>query len=106
MDDSVAREVTLGAVSSYRTWMQRYADMTHLDVWYAMIDARTVLDLFSPSDRRVTKRTLDKVAFTQSRGRGPSSSRRWWTVDERSLPIRRSSRGSTRIEPSPNNFPT
>ena len=61
MDDAAARVVTMDAVGSYRTWMQRYSEMTHLEVWYAMLDGRTVLDLFSPSDRRVTKRTIDKA---------------------------------------------
>jgi uncharacterized protein (DUF2252 family) len=61
MDDASARAVAVSAVGAYRTWMQRYSEMTHLDVWYASIDAQTVLDLFQPSDRRVTKRTIDKA---------------------------------------------
>jgi len=61
MDDAAARVVTMAGVRSYRTWMQRYSEMTHLEVWYAMLDARALLDLFSPSDRRVTKRTIDKA---------------------------------------------
>ena len=60
-DDAEARVVTMAAVGSYRTWMQRYSEMTHLEVWYAMLDAGTVLDLFSPSDRRVTQRRIDKA---------------------------------------------
>jgi uncharacterized protein (DUF2252 family) len=61
MDEATARVVTLAAVGSYRTWIQRYSEMTHLDVWYAMLDAQALVDLFSPSDRRVTKRTIDKA---------------------------------------------
>jgi uncharacterized protein (DUF2252 family) len=66
MDDAAARVVTMAAVASYRTWMQRYSEMTHLEVWYAMLDARTVLDLFSPSDRRVTKRKIVDKALTRN----------------------------------------
>ena len=35
--------------------------MTHLDVWYAMLDAQELLDLMAPSDRRNTKRAIDKA---------------------------------------------
>ena len=42
-----------GAAAAYRTWMARYAEMTHLDVWYARLAAASLLDLMVPSDRRV-----------------------------------------------------
>jgi uncharacterized protein (DUF2252 family) len=61
MDDDTARGITLAGVASYRTWMRRYSEMTHLDVWYSMLDAHTISDLFSPTDRRATKRTFDKA---------------------------------------------
>jgi len=48
-------------VAAYRNWIERYAEMTHLDVWYAKLAAEELLDLMTPSDRRVTKRVLDKA---------------------------------------------
>jgi uncharacterized protein (DUF2252 family) len=57
-------EQTVAAVSaaaSYRGWVTRYAEMTHLDVWYAKLEAQSLLDLMAPSDRRSTKRVIDKA---------------------------------------------
>lgn len=49
------------SAESYRTWMQRYSEMTHLEVWYARLDAKNLLDLMSPSDRRVTNKSITKA---------------------------------------------
>jgi uncharacterized protein (DUF2252 family) len=51
----------MAAVRSYRGWMQRFAAMTHLDVWYVGLAARELLDLMAPSDRRGTKRAIEKA---------------------------------------------
>jgi len=56
-----ARGAALDSVRSYRQWMQRYSEMTHLEVWYAKVDAKDLLDLMDPSERRATKRQLNKA---------------------------------------------
>ena len=48
-------------VRAYRGWMDQYAALTHLDVWYAKLKAQGLLDLMAPSDRRTTKRVIDKA---------------------------------------------
>jgi len=57
--DQVAAAVA--SVGAYRGWIGRYADMTHLEVWYAALDAQELLDLMAPSDRRRTKKVIDKA---------------------------------------------
>jgi uncharacterized protein (DUF2252 family) len=55
---------TAAAVASaqaYRTWLERYAEMTQLDVWYAKLDAQNLLDLMSPTDRRSAKASITKA---------------------------------------------
>ncbi len=58
-DDQTAAATS--AVRAYRTWIEQYAGMTHLDVWYAKLDAQELLDLMAPSDRRSTKRVISKA---------------------------------------------
>jgi hypothetical protein len=48
-------------VRSYRVWTSRYAERTNLDAWYANLDAEELLDLMSPSQRRVSRRTLESA---------------------------------------------
>lgn len=42
-DRITARRSVLDAVAQYRDWTDRYAQMTHLQVWYARIDVRELL---------------------------------------------------------------
>jgi uncharacterized protein (DUF2252 family) len=43
-DRLTARRSVLDAVAQYRDWMERYSAMTHLEVWYARIDVRELLE--------------------------------------------------------------
>lgn len=43
-DRLTARRSVLEAVAQYRDWTERYSTMTHLQVWYARIDVRELLD--------------------------------------------------------------
>ncbi len=53
-----ARAAALSAATAYRSWMARYAGRTHLEIWYASIDAERLIDLANPSDRRTARRRL------------------------------------------------
>jgi uncharacterized protein (DUF2252 family) len=55
------RRCAEATVRSYRVWTSRYAEQTNLDAWYANLDAEELLDLMSPSQRRVTRRTLESA---------------------------------------------
>jgi uncharacterized protein (DUF2252 family) len=61
MAPSQARSAAVASAAAYRHWIERYSEMNPLDVWYAKLDARELLDLMQPSDRRLAKRTLDKA---------------------------------------------
>jgi len=43
-DRITARRAVLDAVAQYRDWMERYSAMTHLEVWYARIDVRELIE--------------------------------------------------------------
>lgn len=43
-DRITARRAVLDAVAQYRDWMERYSQLTHLEVWYARIDVRELLE--------------------------------------------------------------
>jgi uncharacterized protein (DUF2252 family) len=55
------RRAAMRAVTSYRDWMQRYADMTHLEVWYARIEMQDLLETMRASQRRDEARALQKA---------------------------------------------
>lgn len=61
-DAVTARRGVLEAVASYRDWTERYAGMTHLDVWYAHIEASDLMDSMNASEDRRVQRSLAKVA--------------------------------------------
>jgi len=61
LSSTAARRLAVAAARSYRRWAHSYADMTHLEVWYARLDARQLLDLMAPSDRIGVQRTLTKA---------------------------------------------
>jgi uncharacterized protein (DUF2252 family) len=56
-----ARTAAAEGVRAYREWMHRYAEMTHLEVWYASLNAESLTDLMSPSDRLAARKTIDKA---------------------------------------------
>jgi uncharacterized protein (DUF2252 family) len=58
---ATTRRAAMRAVNTYRDWMQRYADMTHLEVWYARIEMQDLLDTMRPSDRKVESRLVEKA---------------------------------------------
>ena len=58
---SDTRRAVLEAVAAYRDWMQRYADMTHLEVWYARIEMRDLLDTMEAFRRKDEVRLLEKA---------------------------------------------
>jgi uncharacterized protein (DUF2252 family) len=62
LDAVGARRAVIAAVSSYRDWMERYSAMTHLEVWYARLDASELLELLGPSQRRVGQQRLRSIA--------------------------------------------
>ncbi|MEI8238584.1 MAG: DUF2252 family protein, partial [Actinomycetota bacterium] len=53
-------QAVLGCVNAYRDWMARYADMTHLDVWYARIEVRDIVEQLDNETRKVTEAGLQK----------------------------------------------
>jgi uncharacterized protein (DUF2252 family) len=60
--DAVAtRRAVLEAVAAYRDWMERYAGLTHLEVWYRRIEVSDLLDTMSPSYRKRMSRQVDKA---------------------------------------------
>ena len=62
-DRLTARRAVLEAVAQYRDWTERYAAMTHLQVWYAKIDVRELLDTSAASAaaQRRAQRYLTKA---------------------------------------------
>jgi len=60
--DAIAtRRAVLDAVAAYRDWMERYAAMTHLEVWYARIEMRDLLDTVTAARRKDATRLIEKV---------------------------------------------
>jgi uncharacterized protein (DUF2252 family) len=65
-DRVICEESARAVVQSYRTRMREYAEMNYLDVWYARIDERNVLDA-SPSPM-ARKRRKQIIAKAKKRG--------------------------------------
>jgi uncharacterized protein (DUF2252 family) len=61
MTPKQARTAATEGVRAYREWMHRYAEMTHLEVWYASLNAESLADLMSPSDRLLARKTINKA---------------------------------------------
>jgi uncharacterized protein (DUF2252 family) len=61
LSGAATRRAALRAVETYRDWLQRYADMTHLEVWYARIEMQDLLDTMRPSERKVESRLVEKA---------------------------------------------
>jgi uncharacterized protein (DUF2252 family) len=62
LTEEAARATVVACVGAYRQWMRRYSEMTHLDVWYASLDADSLRDLMAKSDRRSVDLTLQRAA--------------------------------------------
>jgi uncharacterized protein (DUF2252 family) len=61
-DRALCEESARAVVKSYRKRIREYAEMSYLDVWYARIDERDVLNaLPSPMARKRTKQTIAKA---------------------------------------------
>jgi uncharacterized protein (DUF2252 family) len=60
-DPVATRRAVLDAVGAYRDWMERYAAMTHLDVWYARIEVRDLIDSMQASQRKLLNRQITKA---------------------------------------------
>ena len=50
-----------GAVSTYRQWMDQYAAMTQLDVWYEHLNAEQAVAMMPEKDRQLARRIIDKA---------------------------------------------
>lgn len=57
-----ARRVVHDAVSAYRDWMDEFAEMPTLDLFYLRIDTDAILQVLSPELRRRTEEQLKKVS--------------------------------------------
>ena len=62
LDRVGARRAVLECVGSYRDWMERYSTMTHLEVWYAKLDASELVELLGPSRRRSSMLQLQRAS--------------------------------------------
>ncbi len=60
-DAADTRRAVLRAVNAYRDWMQRYAEMTHLEVWYARIEMNDLLGTMQSFRRKDEVRLLEKA---------------------------------------------
>jgi uncharacterized protein (DUF2252 family) len=60
-DNDQAAKAAAGTVKAYREHIARYAEMSHLAVWYDRIDQRSILDALSPKARRGAERIMDKA---------------------------------------------
>ncbi len=57
-DPVATRRAVLDAVAAYRDWMERYANLTHLDVWYARIEMRDLMDTMANAERKAMSREV------------------------------------------------
>ncbi len=60
-DKTACEEAARTVVASYREHMREYAQMSHLDVWYSMIDEKGVLAALSPDVREDAERIMAKA---------------------------------------------
>jgi uncharacterized protein (DUF2252 family) len=60
-DKTACEEAARTIVASYRKHMREYAPMSHLDVWYSMIDEKGVLAALSPQARAGAERVMAKA---------------------------------------------
>ena len=60
-DRVLCEESARAVVKSYRKRMREYAEMNYLDVWYARIDERDLLNAISPTARKRAKQIMAKA---------------------------------------------
>ena len=60
--DSERRTAVLGAIRSYRTQMRLLAEMGNLDVWYARVDARSLVDELQDEHEPADAKAVERVA--------------------------------------------
>lgn len=60
LSDNQCRQLAIEAVQSYRILMERFAEISTLDMWYVHIDAEAVMKAFEASSRK-GKKTAAKV---------------------------------------------
>ncbi len=71
-DDEERRSVLRATLREYREQMRSFARMRSLDVWYARLDARALLDRFGSG---ATARERKRFGKTLAKGRGKDSAR-------------------------------
>jgi len=59
--EDLCRDAALATVESYRRHMHQYAQMSHLDVWYARIADRDILDALPREPRESAERIMEKA---------------------------------------------
>jgi len=60
-DRADAEQAARAIVRSYRERMRGYAGMGHLQIWYARIDDRAVLDVLTPRARKSARQIMSKA---------------------------------------------
>ncbi|MEV4615882.1 DUF2252 domain-containing protein [Kitasatospora sp. NPDC049258] len=65
--DAERAAIVLATVRSYREWMNRFAAMRNLDVWYTKVDVEHLQDL---AEGRLEKRGRKKLAKAAEKARG------------------------------------
>jgi uncharacterized protein (DUF2252 family) len=60
-DPLANRRAVLDAMAAYHDWMDRYSRMTHLEVWYAGIQVRDLIDKMAGDARRAMSREVRKA---------------------------------------------
>ena len=65
--ESTARDMAELVGSAYRTWMRRYAGMRALDVWYAAIPIREILERVERARRRAALATTVEAELEAAR---------------------------------------
>ncbi|MFJ9037229.1 DUF2252 domain-containing protein [Streptomyces sp. NPDC102406] len=66
--DAQRSAVVRGAVGTYRAWMRRFAEMRHLDVWYAKVEADDLYRLLSDRGNAVIRKRAG-LALAKARTR-------------------------------------
>jgi uncharacterized protein (DUF2252 family) len=61
-DRITCRRGSLEAVASYRDWIERYSQLTHLDVWYSRIDVTELTNMLGGARRRRFDEQMAKFA--------------------------------------------
>ncbi len=60
-NEGLCRDAARAAVESYRRHLHEYAQMSHLDVWYALISDDDILDALPREPRETAERIMEKA---------------------------------------------